>query len=163
MEPQLIDYYNEMPSGINVINKMNEELDDLQKKYDELKSRYEPGHSLEIYIRRAGLSCTHFDVANIVYNFYKDKFKCKSIKKNEWYFYDDEEKKWKLSDGDIEIRMKLSNEILKMFQYRATSRAAGDSINYYKVCNNLKNLTYKNTIIKECKYLFYDKNFDISI
>ena len=31
MEPQLIDYYNEMPSGINVINKMNEELDELQK------------------------------------------------------------------------------------------------------------------------------------
>ena len=160
MEPQLIDYYNEMPSGINVIDKMNEELDDLQKKYDELKSRYEPEHSLEIYIRSAGRSGTHFDVANVVYNFYKDKFKCKSIKKNEWYFYDDEEKKWKLSDGDIEIRMKLSNEILKMFQYRATCDGTeGDSINYYKVCNHLKNLTYKNTIIKECKYLFYDKNF----
>ena len=37
MEPQLIDYYNEMPSGINVIDKMNEELDDLQKKYDALE------------------------------------------------------------------------------------------------------------------------------
>ena len=27
----MIDYYNEMPSGINVIDKMNAELDDLQK------------------------------------------------------------------------------------------------------------------------------------
>jgi hypothetical protein len=36
MEPQLIDYYNEMPSGINVIDKMNEELTELQKKYDKL-------------------------------------------------------------------------------------------------------------------------------
>jgi len=39
MEPQLIDYYNEMPSGINVIDKMNEELADLQKKYDELEKK----------------------------------------------------------------------------------------------------------------------------
>tara|TARA_B100000427_G_C15450930_1_gene569567 strand:- start:945 stop:1253 length:309 start_codon:yes stop_codon:yes gene_type:complete len=40
MEPQLIDYYNEMPSGINVIDKMNEELDDLQKKYNELERKH---------------------------------------------------------------------------------------------------------------------------
>ena len=40
MEPQLIDYYNEIPSGINVIDKMNEELDDLQKKYDELDKKH---------------------------------------------------------------------------------------------------------------------------
>ena len=37
----MIDYYNEMPSGINVIDKMNEELDDLQKKYDELEKKYD--------------------------------------------------------------------------------------------------------------------------
>ena len=40
MEPQIIDYYNEIPSGINVINKMNEELDELQKKYNELEKKY---------------------------------------------------------------------------------------------------------------------------
>ena len=39
MEPQLIDYYNEMPSGINVIDKMNEELAALQKKYDYLEKK----------------------------------------------------------------------------------------------------------------------------
>ena len=32
MDPQLIDYYNEMPHGVNVIDKMNEELDEAQKK-----------------------------------------------------------------------------------------------------------------------------------
>ena len=36
----MIDYYNEMPSGINVIDKMNEELDDLQKKYNELEKKH---------------------------------------------------------------------------------------------------------------------------
>jgi hypothetical protein len=36
MEPQVIDYYNEMPMGINVIEKMNEEFIELQKNYDKL-------------------------------------------------------------------------------------------------------------------------------
>ena len=39
MEPQMIDYYNEMPFGINVIDKMNKELEDIQKKYNELNKK----------------------------------------------------------------------------------------------------------------------------
>lgn len=38
MEPQIIDYYNETPSGVNVIEKMNEEFSILQKENDELKN-----------------------------------------------------------------------------------------------------------------------------
>jgi len=38
-EPNLIDYYNELPYGINVIDKMNQELEDLQKENTELKER----------------------------------------------------------------------------------------------------------------------------
>ena len=37
MEPQIIDYYNEMPSGVNVIEKMNEELEQVQKENNILK------------------------------------------------------------------------------------------------------------------------------
>ena len=160
----MIDYYNELPSGINVIDKMNEELDDLQKKYNELKRRYEPDYNLEWHIRNAYK--THYDMANLIHMLYRDKFRCTSIKKNEWYFYDDEEKKWKLSDGAIELRMKLSNEVLKMFEHRAfkTINEASDTEGFYKTIyhqtyNKLKNSTYKNTIIKECKDLFYDRDF----
>ena len=32
MEPQMIDYYNELPHSVNVINKMNEELSETQDK-----------------------------------------------------------------------------------------------------------------------------------
>ena len=46
MEPQIIDYYNEMPSGVNVIEKMNEELAQVQKENDELKKK------LDIYKQR---------------------------------------------------------------------------------------------------------------
>ena len=35
MEPQIQDYYNEFPHGVNVIEKLNEECDFLLKKLDE--------------------------------------------------------------------------------------------------------------------------------
>ena len=38
-EPNLIDYYNELPYGINVIDKMNDELEKLQIENTELKQR----------------------------------------------------------------------------------------------------------------------------
>uniref|UniRef100_A0A6C0C4L1 Uncharacterized protein n=1 Tax=viral metagenome TaxID=1070528 RepID=A0A6C0C4L1_9ZZZZ len=37
MEPQIIDYYNEFPHSINVIDKMNKELNDIQKENNILK------------------------------------------------------------------------------------------------------------------------------
>ena len=40
MEPKLIDYYNEMPYCVNVIEKMNGEFSDLQKDYQELQKKY---------------------------------------------------------------------------------------------------------------------------
>ena len=39
MEPQIIDYYNEIPTNINVIEKMNEELQELQEENDKLKEK----------------------------------------------------------------------------------------------------------------------------
>ena len=38
MDPQIIDYYNEMPHEVNVIDKMNEELDEVQTKLAETES-----------------------------------------------------------------------------------------------------------------------------
>ena len=37
MEPQIIDYYNEMPYGVNIIEKMNEELAQLQNKFAQIQ------------------------------------------------------------------------------------------------------------------------------
>jgi len=38
-EPSIIDYYNEMPVGANVIEKMNEELSVVQEENESLKAR----------------------------------------------------------------------------------------------------------------------------
>jgi len=40
MEPNIIDYYNEMPHMDKVVENMNKELDELQNKYEELEKKY---------------------------------------------------------------------------------------------------------------------------
>ena len=37
MEPNMVDYYNELPSGINVIDKMNEEYETINNKCKNLE------------------------------------------------------------------------------------------------------------------------------
>jgi hypothetical protein len=37
MEPNMVDYYNELPSGINVIDKMNEEYETINNKCKSLE------------------------------------------------------------------------------------------------------------------------------
>ena len=54
MEPQVIDYYNELPHGLHVIDKMNKELEDQQKKYEKLEKSYnelKDLHNLNIRIQ----------------------------------------------------------------------------------------------------------------
>ena len=47
MEPQILDYYNEFPSGVNIINKLNEEFDELQKENVKLKKELEKNKPIE--------------------------------------------------------------------------------------------------------------------
>jgi uncharacterized protein YlxW (UPF0749 family) len=37
MEPMIIDYYNNYPSMINIIDKLNDELNNIQNKNNQLK------------------------------------------------------------------------------------------------------------------------------
>ena len=41
MEPQIIDHYNSIPSGVNVIDKMNEELYEAQEELYEAQEEIE--------------------------------------------------------------------------------------------------------------------------
>ena len=39
MEPQLVDYYNEMPHMVHIVEKMNQELRDEQEKQKQLQKK----------------------------------------------------------------------------------------------------------------------------
>lgn len=61
MEPQIIDIYNDMPMGINVIDKMNEEFTELQKKYDELQKKYDELDKLNKAVNKYKMPCFKVD------------------------------------------------------------------------------------------------------
>lgn len=177
MEPHIIDYYNDQPYSVNVIDKMNNELEKLQKKYDKLNEIVSPSENLESLIMAA--TRTDNDMANLLFFLYGEEFKCTSIKKNEWYFYDDEMEKWRLSDDGIELRYLLNKEVTYIFKKRyenymskynenidIDSWAASDDyhlgMEFLRIFVKLKKPTYKRRIMKECKDLFYDKDFIIN-
>ena len=70
MESQIIDYYNELPHGINVIERMNEELSDLQKTNQILKGKIDrlPG---ETYMKKFQMPYIIFDTLEGYRKFHK--------------------------------------------------------------------------------------------
>ena len=161
MEPQLIDFYNGTPS-VNVIEKMNKEFNELQKKYTEMKSKYEPDLTLDLYIKKAIGS--HYDMARLLYQMYKDQYKCISIQKNKWYSFNRKKQHWELTNIAIEFNLKLLNDILKIYEYRFSQTYHGYDKEYYNeryyiICNKLKKSSFRTKVIQECKYIFYNKDF----
>lgn len=174
MEPYIVDYYNDQPYSVNVIEKMNGELEKVQKKYDKLNMIVNPTVNLHNLIMTSYR--TDYDMAKLIFHLYCDKFKCTSIKKNEWYFYDDEMEKWRLSDDGIELRYLLNTEVSYIYKSRSEEYLSKydenqcvsewfegpdyyHGIQFLKIHMKLKKPSFKRRIMKECKDLFYDKDF----
>ena len=114
MEPQIVDYYNECPHMMNIVDKMNEEYDELykenlvlKKQINFLKSKYEPEPDIKILIMNGIKFKTHYDIARVIHKIHKDKFKCTSYSNKKWYYLDEGE--WKLSDNGVEIRIAITD------------------------------------------------------
>jgi len=114
----------------------------------------------------------HFDVSCVVYEMYKEKYRFTST--NKWYTYDADTQNWTVLKDSFELSKKLSIEVSRKFLERAVywTHQACDSIEEddIKKCQHrakllneiglkLRSHGYKNIIIKECKVLFYDKDF----
>ena len=79
MEPQLVDYYNEMPHMVHIVEKMNQELTDeqekqkqlqikikeLQKQYEALNSKYENN---KVVIQNVKSTIDNIFANNVVWN-----------------------------------------------------------------------------------------------
>jgi P4 family phage/plasmid primase-like protien len=114
---------------------------------------------------------TDFDVATIIYEYYKHEFVCSSISKKSWFqFYNH---KWNIIEDGYGLSLKISREMPKEFaklyslyiikstegQHQEKDAFMKKSKDIHSVILNLKNKTYKDRIISEASYLFYKKNF----
>lgn len=114
---------------------------------------------------------TDFDVATVIYEYYKHEFVCADMEKNIWYQF--KGNKWNMIQKAHGLSLKISQEVPKEFAglyttyiIKATEGQQQDKDKYlikskeiHRVIQNLKNKPFKDRIISEAANLFYNENF----
>tara|TARA_Y100000591_G_scaffold331024_1_gene363658 strand:- start:9430 stop:11043 length:1614 start_codon:yes stop_codon:yes gene_type:complete len=142
----------------------------LDNPYEYQKIRKE---TISYFIEQTIDKPTEFDLANVLYQIYKDEFVCISIKNNVWYEYRDY--KWNEIDSGNTLRLLISKKMYDIYMKKVQEivdkilklESNDDNSDNYRnrsnklgeICVLLKTTSWKNNIMKEAKELFYDKNF----
>ena len=119
-------------------------------------------------------SGTEYDVARVVHELYKELYKCTSINHNVWYEFQNH--RWVEVEAGYTLSTKISEEITREFailnstymrQMASRNKKGTDkdilltkANNVLKIMNNLKKSGFKERVIKECKNMFYDCEFE---
>ena len=119
-------------------------------------------------------SAQHADIAQIIYELYKDRFVCIDIQKNKWYEF--QSHRWVLVQSAYTLQELISGEIRKMLRMYCAEKimAAATSNNnndfnedndtkrYTKLLkefNKLGNVGFRKNLIEACANKFYDDKF----
>ena len=177
MEPQIVDYYNEFPSMLIVIDKLNEEYDqlyteniNLKKQIKYLKDKYEPDSCLEKLIISSIKSKTHHDIARVIHKLHENKFKCTSLKRKKWFYLNDNNE-WIECDNAVQIRIVISESINIYKQYLIKLKELVEGLepgteefwmteelkipNCEYIIDKYSYPMFSSYILKECMELFY--------
>jgi P4 family phage/plasmid primase-like protien len=102
---------------------------------------------------------TDYDLAYVLYQMYKESFICVNIKDCVWYEFINN--RWQLIDQGHSLRAKISVEMYKVYHdYALTKQELKEEMEKIKKTYFLlKKTSNKNTIMSECKEIFYDKDF----
>ena len=117
------------------------------------------------------LSGTHYDLAKILFEQYRDEYVCSNLKERlgEWYRFNGI--RWEREEQGVSILLKISTELFDLFKgfldkEKQTNNPDDDNQNnasklkhIKKVMLDLKKNGFKESVLKECKVLFYNKNF----
>jgi P4 family phage/plasmid primase-like protien len=120
-------------------------------------------------------SGTHADLAKLLYELYRFRFKCSSISKNVWYEFQDH--RWVKSEEAVGLRQEIMYNISHKFTDLAISysnmtksldkieaqmnRNRSDEMN--RISKKLQDVPFVTNVIKACAQQFYDAKFEESI
>ena len=137
-------------------------------EYEEKKKMH-----IKYYIDITTETKSEYDKANVLYQCYKDRFICVSIKNNIWYEY--KEQRWFEIDSGITLRNNMSNHIFNLYMLAVKentgklnsmdpeTQEAGFLRDKNKKLTELalsfKKTDKKNNIMREARDIFYVKNF----
>jgi len=115
----------------------------------------------------------HYDIAKVVQAIYKGEYK--ALNKDTWYRFDKDKHRWVRTKEGLKLRKELSEDISKKFLEKALyynnlagiETCEGQKEIYLKrgktsqeIALKLKNASFKESIMKECKCLFIDEKFE---
>ena len=124
---------------------------------------------------------TEYDFAQVIFAKYRDDFKCANYRQNEWYQYVGHI--WKRTDYGVELQKRLPADIAKLFADKEaaelaaimtlgqcghakepdpsclTCQAEAKKKMYSCARLKLRRTGFAESVMKQCKLVFYDKEF----
>jgi P4 family phage/plasmid primase-like protien len=134
-------------------------------------------------VDEAAQTCTEHDVAQVIFAKYRDEFKCAAYKANDWYRYAGHI--WRQTENGVDLLGRLSKTIANLFAEKERAelvalegmdcshkehdpscdacKAEKRKKQYNQVRLRLKTMAFKENVMKECKVLFFDKDFALKL
>lgn len=163
----------EMRYGIENLRKWSK-LDDFDHFLEIEKT------NIDSLVNEAANSSTEYDIAQVIHARYRDEFKCSNLRQNEWFRY--ETHIWKTSEHGVDLYLRLSSDIAKLFLEREvlelkniqvlgdcghkdhnptcpTCQAEERKKKFSDIRTKIKRTGFKESVMKECRALFYDRDF----
>jgi len=135
-------------------------------------------------------SCTEHDVASVIYAKFRDNYKCCDFKNNIWYRWTGHI--WRETDCGVDLLMKLSKQVADIFFKKEAAimkemsdreltecngekegkqdcgvceycKMEAEKVDYHRVFTRLKMTSFKANVMKECRELFFDEEFNKKI
>ena len=148
-------------------------------RYNEIETT-----NVDRLVEEAASTMTENDVAQVIYAKYRDEFKCSAYKNNEWFRYAGHI--WRPMDSGVELLCRLSTAIAKLFAEKEreeltnleqmdpcshkefdqscdSCKAEKRKKQFSTVRLKLKMTGFKENVMKECRALFFDKEFALKL
>jgi P4 family phage/plasmid primase-like protien len=118
------------------------------------------------------LSSTHDDIANVLKEMYGDIYRCASIKDNTWYEFRNH--RWVNTQQAYTLSERLSSEVCSEFANNSSDQVTAGlrqdhrnnddvekiSKKLFSIYNKLKDVHFKDSVLKACRNKFYDPKFE---
>lgn len=131
--------------------------------------------TIDYYIELTEEKATEWDIANVLFQLYKDDYRCASLKKNIWYQFKNH--RWREIDSGTTLRYNISKTLSRIYGSKSGTcmdiSIASEGIdkekqesfrkkaaNYSDISSSLKRTTFKQNIMKEAAEIFYQSDQD---
>jgi len=165
-------YFNAVKEGVTRRSIMYWAKQDAPEDYLKVKKS-----TIDFYIEECVGNSNEYDIANVLFQMYKDKYVCVSYeKKGGWYIFKNH--RWEPDKG-LSLRKAISEEMYIIFSKTRDevmaeyTRTTGDeerkeflqkkSTLILNIMNKLRKTNDKNNIMREASELFFDKDFIINM